>query len=66
MPGTQIVNWLPQQKLDPKPFSMADIKTLYSNEFLLDRLIFIYGKDPSVEKNKPGIKELYDLGRMAA
>jgi len=33
---------------------------------LLDRLISIYGKDPYVEKNNPAIKEVYDLGRMAA
>jgi hypothetical protein len=62
----KVVHWLPRQQHGPTPFSMADIKTQYSNEILLDRLISIYGKDPFVEKNRPAIKELYDLGRMAA
>lgn len=47
-------------------FSIQDIKTKYHNEFLLDRLISIYGKDPMVEKNNPKIKELYNMGRIAA
>jgi hypothetical protein len=62
----KVVHWLPFQKHGKTPFSMADIKTQYSNEMLLDRLISIYGKDPYVEKNNPAIKEVYDLGRMAA
>jgi Transposase DDE domain len=53
-------------KEDRKPFSMADIKTKYSNEFLLDKLITAYGKDPLVEINNPIIKEIYQLGTIAA
>jgi hypothetical protein len=45
---------------------MTDIKTQYINELVLDKLISIYGKDPSVEKNNPKIRELYALGRIAA
>ena len=45
---------------------MADIKTQYINELVLDKLISIYGKDPSVEKENPKIRELYHLGRIAA
>ena len=45
---------------------MADIKTQYVNELLLDRLISIYGKDPSIEKNNPAIRDLYLLGHIAA
>jgi len=33
---------------------------------VLDKLISFYGKDPSVEKNNPKIRELYALGRIAA
>jgi hypothetical protein len=62
----KIVHWMPTQKQDETPFSIADIKTMYSNELLLDQLILTYGKDPQVEKNNPLIKKLYDLGRMAA
>jgi len=45
---------------------MTDIKTQYINELVLDKLISIYGKDLSVEKNNPKIRELYALGRIAA
>lgn len=60
------MHWLAIDKEQRGPFSMADIKTQYINELLLDRLISIYGKDPSVEKNNPEIKKLYQLGRIAA
>ena len=60
------MHWLSIEKQHRPPFSMADIKTQYVNELILDRLISIYGKDPSVEKNNPKIKELYELGRIAA
>ena len=59
-------HWLSIPKEQRPPFSMADIKTQYINELLLDRLISIYGKCPSVEKNKPEIQKLYQLGRIAA
>jgi Transposase DDE domain len=60
------MHWFDKPKEERPPFSMADIKTQYVNELLLDKLIIIYGKDPFVEKNKPEIKELYQLGRIAA
>jgi hypothetical protein len=59
-------HWLSIPKDQRPPFSMADIKTQYINELLLDRLICIYGKCPSVEKNNPEIQKLYQLGRIAA
>jgi Transposase DDE domain len=60
------MHWFDKPKEERGAFSMADIKTQYVNELLLDRLIIIYGKDPFVEKNNPKIKELYQLGRIAA
>lgn len=60
------MHWFDKPKAERPPFSMADIKTQYVNEQLLDRLIIIYGKDPSVEINNPEIKKLYQLGRIAA
>jgi hypothetical protein len=59
-------HWLAVPKDQRGPFSMADVKTKYINELLLDRLISIYGKSPEVEKNNPKILELYNLGRIAA
>jgi hypothetical protein len=62
----KIVHWLPLQIAGRTPFSMADIKTRYSNEILLDRIISIYGKDPKGEKDNPRIRGLYLLGKIAA
>lgn len=65
----KIQHWLPQIKANPKErvaFSMANIKTQYINELMLDRLILSYGKDPKTEKNNPAIQAIYDLGRIAA
>lgn len=65
----KIQHWLPQVKANPKErpaFSMANIKTQYINELMLDRLILSYGKDPITEKNNPVIQAIYDLGRISA
>ena len=59
-------HWLSILEEKRGAFSMTDIKTQYTNELMLDKLISIYGKDPSVEKNNPKIRELYALGRIAA
>ena len=59
-------HWLIIPKENRNTFSMADIKTQYINELILDRIICIYGKDPIIEKNNPLIRELYHLGRIAA
>jgi Transposase DDE domain len=59
-------HWLKVPKDQRGPFSMADIKTQYINELLLDQLILIYGKSPEMEKNNPKIRKLYQLGRIAA
>ncbi len=58
--------WSSIPKEQRTTFSIQDIKTRYANQLLLDRLILIYGKDPILEKNNPKIKELYDLGIIAA
>lgn len=60
------MHWLSVPKEQRGAFSMADIKTQYVNELILDKLITIYGKDPSIEKNNPDIRKLYELGRIAA
>ena len=60
------MHWLAVPKQERGAFSMTDIKTQYINELVLDRIISIYGKDPSVEKLNPKIRDLYQLGRIAA
>ena len=59
-------HWLSVPKENRNAFSMADIKTQYINELILDRIISIYGKDPKIENNNPQIAKLYQLGKIAA
>ena len=47
-------------------FSMADVKTHYSNQFLLNRFIDAFGIDVQQPDNYAKIKELYQIGRIAA
>lgn len=53
-----------------EPFSMADIKTHYFNELLLDETfdLFIneFGIDPNLVKNNPKFAQLYKKGLIAA
>ena len=62
----KVDHWLHYPKDSRPPFSMADVKTLYFNELILNKLILIYGKDPNVEKNNPLIAQLYKIGTIAA
>jgi len=48
------------------PFSMADIKTQYFNELLLDRFFVAYGLNPHQAKNHHAYKSLFELGKIAA
>lgn len=47
-------------------FSMADVKTQYNNQLLLNRFIDAFGIDAQQPDNSAKIKELYQIGRIAA
>ncbi|NRA47914.1 MAG: transposase [Phaeodactylibacter sp.] len=47
-------------------FSIADIKTLYANELLLERFISTFGIDPNMSKIKSLREAVTNFGRMAA
>lgn len=47
-------------------FSMADIKTLYNNELMMNRFIRMFGINPNTTKNKDKISQLLAYGRIAA
>lgn len=49
-----------------KAFSLADIKTLYANELLLERFISTFGIDPNLSKIKSLRDAVTNFGRMAA
>ena len=48
------------------PFSMADIKTQYFNELMVDRFFDVFANIPNITKNHPPLKKLYNLGKIAA
>ena len=47
-------------------FSIADIKTLYANELLLERFISTFGINPNMSKIKSLREAVTNFGRMAA
>lgn len=65
----KVVHYINENKHD-KPFSMADIKTQYVNELLLneafDTFIEVSGIDPNTIKNNPKVLQLYNKGKIAA
>lgn len=62
----KITHWLSQNKDIRKPFSMADIKTMYHNELLLKRFLIKFGINPNLSKNKAKALELLNYGKIAA
>lgn len=48
------------------PFSIADIKTQYFNELVVNRVFDVFANMPNITKNHPDIKKLYNLGKIAA
>jgi hypothetical protein len=59
-------HWLDKANVQQKPFSMADIKTLYHNQLLIERFFSIFPDVAELTKNNPKIKELYAFGSIAA
>jgi len=57
---------LSDHKYEQKAFSMADIKTRYANELLLDRFISTFGINPQLSKIKSIRDEIRNIGKIAA
>lgn len=51
-----------EQGVGQRPFSMADVKTLYHNQLLLDRFISILPEGTKLTKNDPQVRQLYNFG----
>jgi len=51
---------------EKKPFSMANIKTSYFNELMLDLFLSNFQINPELIKNKIAIYKLLDFGKIAA
>lgn len=62
----KIAHWIPIPKDKRKSFSMADIKTQYHNELLMNRIFVMFGIKPNLTKNKKLIRQILDYGKIAA
>lgn len=60
------INWFSDEKNRKKPFSMADYKTQFNNELMLNTFIGKFGINPNKPKNKIIISELLNFGKIAA
>lgn len=60
------VHYLAIPKEQRESFSMADVKTIYHNQLLLERFFDVFAIDPDTHKNNPKLKELYYFGSIAA
>jgi Transposase DDE domain len=60
------VHWLSIPKEQRESFSMADVKTIYHNQVLLERFFDVFAIDPDTHKNNPKVKELYYFDSIAA
>lgn len=60
------IHWLKLPSDQRGPFSMADIKTKYFNELMLERFFVAYGLNPHHAKNHYAYKSLVELGKIAA
>ncbi len=54
------------EKDKDKPFSLADIKTSYFNELMLDLFLSNFQIDTELKKNKVAINRILDFGKIAA
>lgn len=60
------IDWF-SNKINAKlPFSMADYKTQFNNELMINQFIRRFGINPNLTKNKKIINELMDYGKIAA
>jgi hypothetical protein len=59
-------DWLSTKTSEQTPFSMANYKTFYNNALMLDQFICKFAINPNSTKNRKIVKELLELGRIAA
>lgn len=59
-------DWMLNKTDTPKPFSMADYKTLYNNTMMLERFMCLFAINPNTAKNQKIVRELLDYGKIAA
>jgi hypothetical protein len=60
------IDWFSNQNNHKKPFSIADYKTHFNNELMVNRIISLFGINPNKHKNKIIIRKLLNYGKIAA
>lgn len=60
------VNWFSNVNNHNKPFSIADYKTHFNNELMINRFISLFGINPNRHKNRAIIRKLLNYGKIAA
>jgi hypothetical protein len=60
------IDWFSNENNRNKPFSIADYKTQFNNELMINRFIELFGINPNRHKNKIIIRELLNYGKIAA
>ncbi len=59
-------HYLDREEKEFKSFSIADIKTSYFNELMLDLFLSNFEIDPELAKNKHAINRILDFGKIAS
>ncbi len=59
-------HYLNQDKEQRNGFSIADIKTSYFNELMLNLFLSNFEINPNLEKNKSGFRKLLNFGKIAS
>jgi len=62
----KMAHYLNKTDKEQRPFSIADIKTSYFNELMLDLFLSNFQIDPELKKNKKAFKRILDFGKIAA
>ena len=60
------IDWFSDKNNHKKPFSIADYKTHFNNELMLNRFISLFGINPNSQQNKVIIRELLNFGKIAS
>jgi len=60
------VDWFSNVNNHNKPFSIADYKTHFNNELMINRFISLFGINPNRHKNRAIIRKLLNYGKIAA
>lgn len=60
------IDWFSNEKNRNKPLSIADYKTQFNNELMINRFIDRFGINPNKHENKVIIQELINYGKIAA